>query len=220
MEYPLIRSRRKTVGIYIRPDGSFEVRAPLRLSKARIDEFVHAKEDWIREKSALVREREEERHREAQAMPRTLPLLGAERPILPGSPARLEDGSFVLPGPGPPEVRAQAAAVCRALAKDTLPGRVSYWAQQTGLFPTSVRIGSARTSWGCCSGKNAVTLSWRLITASPACIDYVIVHELCHTADHNHSPRFWARVASFLPDWKERRTELAVLAQELARRNF
>ena len=167
MEYPLIRSRRKTVGIYIRPDGSFEVRAPLRLSKARIDEFVRAKESWILEKSALVRERAEERCRQAQAMPQTLPLLGTEYPILPGSPARFEDGSFVLPGPGPLEVRAQAAAVCRALAKDTLPARVSYWVKQTGLSPASVRVGSARTSWGCCSGKNAITLSWRLITASP-----------------------------------------------------
>ena len=220
MENPLIRSRRNPVGIYIRPDGSFEVRAPLRLSKARIDDFVRAKESWILEKSALVRERAEERCRQAQAMPQTLPLLGTEYPILPGSPARFEDGSFVLPGPGPLEVRAQAAAVCRALAKDTLPARVSYWVKQTGLSPASVRVGSARTSWGCCSGKNAITLSWRLITASPACIDYVIVHELCHIAEHNHSPRFWARVASFLPDWKERRAELAILAQELTRRNF
>lgn len=220
MEYPLIRSRRKTVGIYLKPDGSFEVRAPLRLSKARIDEFVRAKEDWIREKSALVCEREKEREREAQAMPETIPLLGVERPVRAGSPARFENGTFFLPGPGPLDVRAQAAAVCRALAKNTIPQRTAYWVEKTGLSPVSVRIGSARTSWGCCSGKNAVTLSWRLITASPACIDYVIVHELCHTAEHNHSPRFWARVASFLPDWKQRRAELAVLAVELTRRNF
>ena len=55
------------------------------------------------------------------------------------------------------------------------------------------------------------------MAASPACIDYVVIHELCHIAEHNHSPRFWALVAAACPEWKARRAELRTVAQELAR---
>ena len=77
VEYPLIRSRRKTVGIYMRPDGSFEVRAPLRLPKSAVDEFVRSKEKWIREKSSLLRQRQQAGAAAALRFPERLPLLGA-----------------------------------------------------------------------------------------------------------------------------------------------
>jgi len=65
-----------------------------------------------------------------------------------------------------------------------------------------------KSRWGSCSTHGAITLNLNLVQASAPLIDYVIVHELCHLREFNHSPRFWALVASVIPDWKTRRKAL------------
>ena len=64
------------------------------------------------------------------------------------------------------------------------------------------------TRWGSCSGKNRLCLSWRLMERPREVIDYVIIHELCHTEHHDHSKGFWALVESFLPNYRALRREL------------
>ncbi len=72
----------------------------------------------------------------------------------------------------------------------------------------SVKINSAKTRWGSCSGKNSLNFSWKLIIADERAIDYVVVHELAHTIEHNHSKQFWKIVESYIPDYKYRKTLL------------
>ena len=91
-----------------------------------------------------------------------------------------------------------------AQAKAYLPMRVDYWSAIMGLTPTGLRITSARTRFGSCSGKNSICFSWRLMQYPPEAIDYVVVHELAHIRHHNHSPAFYALIEQYLPDWKER----------------
>ena len=155
-EYPLLRSRRKTVGIYMKPDGGFEVRAPLRMPKAAVDAFVRSKARWIAEKEAVLKARAQERRQAAAQFPHSLPLLGAASPVFPGFPAALTAEGFRLPGPQPEEARAQAASLYNALARREIPARTALWSQRLGLVPVSVGIGSARTSWGSCSGRNVL----------------------------------------------------------------
>lgn len=64
-----------------------------------------------------------------------------------------------------------------------------------------VRITGAKTRWGSCSGRNTLNFSWRLLAAEEDAVRYVVIHELAHTAEHNHSSRFWALVESACPDW-------------------
>lgn len=73
-----------------------------------------------------------------------------------------------------------------------------------GLVPAGIKITSARTRFGSCSGKNSVCFSWRLMLYPPEAIDYVIVHELAHIRHHDHSPAFYALIEQYLPDWKVR----------------
>jgi predicted metal-dependent hydrolase len=70
---------------------------------------------------------------------------------------------------------------------------------------TSITITSAKTRWGSCSGDNALRYTYRLLYCPKEIIDYVVVHELAHTVEHNHSKRFWQVVERYIPDWKERR---------------
>ena len=77
-----------------------------------------------------------------------------------------------------------------------------------GVTPAGVKITSARTRFGSCSGKNSLCFSWRLMLYPPQAIDYVVVHEMAHIRHHNHSKDFWAFVASVMPDYRERQALL------------
>ena len=92
----------------------------------------------------------------------------------------------------------------RALAAAELPRRVEYYSEKMGLYPTSVKITSAATRFGSCSGKNSICFSYRLMLYPPEAVDYVVVHELAHIKEKNHSARFYALVEMYMPDYRER----------------
>lgn len=219
LDYPIVRSQRRSVAICMNPDGSFEVRAPLHLPESRIDAFVLSKLGWITEKQSLLQKRSEERANAWKQVPEMVPLLGADRPVLVDTSERAprwRDGAFLLTTADPETARSQLAALCRVLAERELPDIAAHWAALVGRSPDRVKIGAARTSWGCCTSLGEITFSWRLMTAPLPCVDYVVVHELCHLSELNHSPRFWALVERQIPDWRERREELQALALRLS----
>lgn len=104
----------------------------------------------------------------------------------------------------------QETAALRQRAGEVLPGRVAHYAAIMGVTPTSVKITSARTRFGSCSGKNGICFSLYLMQYPEEAIDYVVVHELAHIRHHDHSPAFYAEVAKVLPDHKERMKLLKV----------
>ena len=107
----------------------------------------------------------------------------------------------------PEPTEAERAELIRR-AKEILPQRTSFWAERMGLYPTKIRITSARRRFGSCSSEGHICYSWRLMQYPPEVIDYVVVHELAHLKHMNHSPAFHALVAKYLPDHKARRALL------------
>lgn len=96
----------------------------------------------------------------------------------------------------------------KALQKEArayLPLQLNYLADKYGFRYGSVRFGTQKTRWGSCSPNNTISLNVGLMLLEPELIDYVLVHELCHTREKNHSPQFWTLVESCLPDYKARR---------------
>ena len=104
-----------------------------------------------------------------------------------------------------PPLTEQETAALRQRAKELLPDRVAHYAAIMGVTPTSVKITSARTRFGSCSGKNGICFSLYLMQYPEEAIDYVVVHELAHIRHHDHSPAFYREVARYLPDWQQRR---------------
>ena len=88
-------------------------------------------------------------------------------------------------------------------AKRVLPERVAYWAPQIGVKPGRIAIRCQKTRWGSCSAKGNLNFNCLLMLCPEDVLDYVIVHELCHRKELNHSPRFWAEVEKVLPDYKQ-----------------
>lgn len=93
-------------------------------------------------------------------------------------------------------------------AEEYLPQRTEYWAKIMQVSPAGIRITDAKTRFGSCSAKNRICYSRRLMAYPQQAVDYVIVHELAHILQKDHSPRFYAIVQRYLPDWKERRNLL------------
>lgn len=101
-----------------------------------------------------------------------------------------------LPGP---------TAAQRRLARDLISARVAHWAAALGLEYKKVFIKNQRSMWASCSARGNLNFNWRLAAAPPEALDYVVIHELCHLREMNHSKKFWAHVGAACPEYKARR---------------
>lgn len=96
----------------------------------------------------------------------------------------------------------------RQKAREVIRARVEYYAPKMGVTYNRIFIKEQKTRWGSCSTAGNLNFNWKLILTGEAQLDYVVVHELAHRKQMNHSPQFWHEVEKILPDYKERRRRL------------
>lgn len=115
-------------------------------------------------------------------------------------------------GPGP-------TAAQRRRAREIISARVAHWAARLGLEYKKIFIKDQRSLWASCSTRRNLNFNWRLAAAPPEALDYVVVHELCHLLEMNHSKKFWTHVGAACPDYKAQRRWLrdnvGLLRQEI-----
>ena len=100
-------------------------------------------------------------------------------------------------------------------ARKVFPERVEYYARLMGISYGRITIREQKTRWGSCSGKGNLNFNWKLTLMPAELLDYVVVHELAHRKEMNHSRKFWKIVEQVLPDYRERRRRLREQASEL-----
>ncbi len=224
LPFHFVRSARKTLGLYVRRDGTVQVRAPKWVSLAQVYLFMRERWDWM----LLQRSR----------------LLEEPAP----APIRYEDGKSFLHMGKPVTVQVHVAehnlakrigdvlhvaiTAERMAELDGLAGVIELWQRREArrIFPVrlafcheamntlhlpfpELKIRKMRTRWGSCTKSGVVTLNLELVRMPPECIDYVITHELCHMVEFNHSARFYEVQSRFMPDWKARKQQLEELAR-------
>ncbi|MCL2385939.1 MAG: M48 family metallopeptidase [Defluviitaleaceae bacterium] len=211
------------MGIYIK-GGEVEIRAPFRVPMREIEAFVNSKTQWINEVVT-----KQQKHAEAVEAFRLngdslILLRGQETRVADILPLRLSwgrkplgasDFSDSLALEESDAIRADCVKFYQRTAKVVIAERVAYFSEKMGVSPASVKITSAKTRWGSCISKKRINFSWRLIMAHDDVIDYVVVHELAHLLEMNHSSRFWAIVAKILPDYKQRQAQLKILHRRI-----
>jgi len=213
LTYELIRSgkRKKTLSLSVRQGGRIVIQDPRHVPQVEIDSFFSRKRDWIRRKLDFLASVREPEQSDALAAGDQIMFLGSSCPVvMSGS----ESGGTGLAFDGGRFLLAPAAALSgkrrlrdwygRAAAV-FLPARVNFLAGLCGCTPRSVRISKARSRWGSCSADDRLAFSWRLMMVPPPVVDYVVIHELAHIREKNHSPRFWALVEKHCPDYRQRR---------------
>lgn len=205
-EYRLIRSKRRTLSISVDGEGALVVRAPLRMPVWEIEAFLGQKQRWIAQKQALAHSRERFVLQQDANMPFNGGFLRIRMCSVPMGMDR--EGWLLLPAERPLEA---AKAWRRQRAEQLLAPRIAHWAGVTGLIPSSVHYTNAQKRWGSMNSRRQLRLNTALVHCPPDCQDYVIVHELCHIAQPNHSPAFHALVRSFLPQADAIRAKLKPL---------
>lgn len=221
MDYKIIYQKRKTMGIYVTKNAEIEVRCPKKTPKKVIDDFVKGASEWIDE--ALKKKRAIIDARKNFSIGDSARFMGDIYPVerIDENKAGFDEKRFFIPKSAyDDEAKAYLSRVYKESAKIYITRRVWEIAEKIGKTPSKVGITSAKTRWGSCGGKGNVNFSWRLIMASEKAIDYVIIHELSHITERNHSARFWDEVKKFMPDYAVAKKELAELAEELARENW
>lgn len=128
--------------------------------------------------------------------------------------AWIEKALSARPAPMPRFTQAQLEALTRQ-AKQDLPARVARYAAVLGVSYGRITVRHQKTRWGSCSGKKNLNFNCLLMLAPEAVRDYVVVHELCHLLEMNHSSRFWALVQQSMPDYPQHRRWLRTQGKTL-----
>jgi predicted metal-dependent hydrolase len=227
--YSFKRARRRTIGMRIGASG-LEVRAPQFCLIGEVQRVLRERGDWIVAQlhAAEQRQVQHQQQRVFWGDGGSVPYLGGVL-RLSLSPAH----DFVGPGAhwdgvwddaqgeaqghlwvalphhaSESQVRDVVQAWLMRQAMQHFTQRLDHFAPQLGVQWTQLKLSSATTRWGSAGRDGRIRLNWRLMHGAPTVIDYVVVHELSHLREMNHSPRFWQTVASIMPDYKTQQREL------------
>lgn len=202
----IVRSvKRKTVGISILPDGSIRVTIPFFYPKMFVRGILKEKESWIREKQQLLLSRAKpEKKQGYYYLGKLYPLA-----VRAGQKELVELSDKLYVGSTNEKYReTYLTGWYKQQARKVISERVVYYAKKTGCEYRSISITSAQTRWGSCSSKKTLNFNWKLVMAPLEVIDYVVVHELAHLTELNHSRAFWEEVRKMYPLFRQYRTWL------------
>ncbi|WP_333839468.1 M48 family metallopeptidase [Pelomicrobium sp.] len=210
-----LRRRRRMRHLVMRVDGEgLRVSAPYGVSSAWIEATLQEKARWILKRLETLAARVMWRP-DWRAGAR-LPYLGISLILAVEAQARLWPVERVADRLLVSDPRCHDPAVMETLVMDWyreealrhLANRVSALAPALGLAPPPFALSSSRSEWGSCSSRGRLLFNWRLIQLPPSLVDYVVVHELAHLIELNHSPAFWRLVEQVYPGWRDARRAL------------
>ena len=204
----IIRSDRKSFSLEVKPDGSLVVRAPKSASQAQILAIVQRKATWVQQTQARLARQYPALKPKKFIQGETFWYLGEQYPLrLTGRqrPPLDLDGSFLLSCAAQSRAKDIFIEWYREETRAITQRLIQKYAAQFHFKVNQVRITSARTRWGSCSGKNNLNFTYRLCMAPLNVVEYVVVHELAHLKHRNHSRYFWEEVASIKPDYRKDR---------------
>lgn len=217
IKYELKRTKRKTIGIQITIEGAVIVTAPYNVSERMIRHVIKEKEAWIRKKQEDIQKARKQLAGSMEFLKDKLLYLGTTYPvdIVLGAEfykmtAGLYGEKIYIMACVFDEIKMKHTLEewYRIEAKKIIEDRVALYQEQIGVIPNSIRIKAQKTRWGSASTKGNLNFNWRLIMAPVEVIDYVVIHELCHLKEMNHSKAFWSLVETCDSNYKKHRNWL------------
>ncbi len=197
----------KYLQLRITSSNQLELIIPKRYSIKDGNKFINDKVDWIKkyQKNLVIQEKKEfYLFGEKILVKQNLNFFLTKHKI------RLNKNILTVESPADSKVTKEELfqIYIRRIAKEYFLERVKFFSDQFGFRYKSVKIRGQKTRWGSCSSNGNLSFNFKLLQFKKEIIDYVIIHELCHTKQMNHSPKFWKLVEQCCPDYKNIKKEL------------
>jgi len=207
----ILKSKRRTLSLCVMKDGTVVVRAPVKAKDLDIEKFIVQKQNWLAEKLSIIISNRTN-YNDIINYKRFL-YLGQRCGLKYDSSIKKiilgDDNQILIP------IKLDQQKLLKSIkswylseAKKVLKNRSGEISDKLKLYPTEIKISNSKGRWGACNSKNIISYNWRLIMLPPDIIDYVIVHELCHMIEFNHSKKFWDLVTAFMQNAKVRRNKI------------
>lgn len=209
IDYVLIQAKRNSIRLSVNESGDVRVYAPKTMRLRDIDAFVADHRADVQAMAGRVQQRRE-------AFEAGHPLEDGAQLLVLGRPvtlrvsvagkksARLVDDQLVLAAPETDRATLRAL-IRKALSEEALKEirrLIAVHAPELRVQPGRIAIREQKSRWGSCSDRDNLNFNWKLMLAPPEALEYVVVHELCHLIEFNHSARFWRLVESRMPDYE------------------
>lgn len=202
----IIRSKRKTVALQVTNDATLIIRAPYNVSDETIMLIISKHEDWIKRKKIEIEARGSKFTPKEFVNGEGFLYLGQSYKLTivdkQDVPLRFDNG-FFLSRDYLPRAREVFIEWYKKETYKKVLERVEKYAKEGGFEYGKINITNANKRWGSCSQNGNLNFSWRLVMAPLSVIDYVVVHELVHTEEKNHSKNFWLKIKILLPNFEK-----------------
>lgn len=202
--FQIIRSQRRTIAVLIAPTGELIVKAPLKVSDRAINSFLSQNEEWIQEhlekagkKPAVTKH--------TYTNGDTFLFLGEKVILTIGNYAevKVRDGKLLFPQSLVFRIKKELETFYIRKAREMIAAQVARYAKDMGAEYKEITFSDTKSQWGRCTHDNRLQFSWRLTMAPLLVVNYVVVHELAHTFEKNHTQWFWGKVRNYNPSYRQ-----------------
>lgn len=212
LDYEVVYAARKTIGIIVERDRKVVVRVPLDASEKAISEAIERKRFWIWQKLRDPYKYPNPAPRKEYVTGEAFLYLGQHFALAltkgEGGAVRLVGKQFEMAGADRRNGDVLFRSWYLAQAKEKLKPRIARFAAEMGVSYSRIWVRDLKYRWGSCTPGGTLSFNWRIIQAPMIVVDYLIVHELAHVLETNHSPEFWNIVAVHVPSWTNARSWL------------
>ena len=203
----IIRSNRKTLGLQISKDATLIIRAPMNMPIRQIEFFVKKKKNWILEHQNSVRKYVSATKPKKYLDGERFLFLGKFYPLTfennVNNLIEFQNDKFVVDISKKNYAKSLLANWYCSKANKIIFDILDKYTKQYNFSYERARIGKASKSFGTCNGKGYINYTWRLVMAPIEVIEYIVVHELVHLVELNHSKSFWNKVQEIIPNYKK-----------------
>lgn len=208
------KSNRRSSAIQIYPDCRVVISVPLFFTDSEIQKFIDQKKNWMETHLKRFAKLPQPRKKREMVTGETFPVLGEEfrlQLITSKTPAiSIHSNGILILAKHQTQAKILLQEWYQVKAAQVFRERTEQYSRRLGVNPSSVTIKNYKSRWGACNIQGEIYYNWRLAMAPLHIIDYVVVHELCHLKEYNHSKRFWAHVASVFPEYKSAKKWLRI----------
>lgn len=219
IKYKTIKGgNRKTASLSVSPKNEVSITVPDSLSKDETDRLIQKKSAWIWDKININNSVKFPNKPKEYVNGESFPFAGRNyrlKVAYGDATTKVQNGHIVVSVPKNGNDSASTIAdkitewyKLKALQK--LKSRAAFYSKRMPKQPAGIIIKDYKSRWGSCFKNGIIAFNWRIVMTRQRFIDYVVVHELCHLVEDNHSPRFWKLLGTILPDWQERKNWLRV----------